>query len=83
MAPGMESSAVRFGQVFVHSQETHLLLGLQGPLAAGHSDVLGEVLLQAVIVSPGARSLHKMKCRAIALQIKTSEEVDGNHVSSK
>ena len=51
--------------------------------AAGHGDVLGEVLLQAVIVSPGARSLHKMKCRAIALQIKTSEEVDGNHVSSK
>ena len=32
---------------------------------------------------PGARSLHKMKCRAIALQIKTSREVDGNHVSSK
>ena len=57
MAPGVESSAVRFGQVFVHSQETHLLLGLQGPLATGHGDVLGEVLLQAVIVSSRCHEL--------------------------
>ena len=71
----MGSIAVRCDQVLVHSQEDHLLLCLQGPLATSHDDVLGEVLLQAIIVSSRWQKFAQDECRVLAPRIKQTEKL--------